>query len=83
MRLPSYVPPAPVPVEPSIDQLRSRLAICRADGTAMRLVNETETIGDRLELRIAEMEIAAGLRAAPSDCTTGDCGTCNACVVPA
>lgn len=75
---------------PTLAQLRNRLAAVMSDGTGMRLVNETETIADRLELRIAEMEIDAGIRvrtqlargevlnpaAAPA---CGVCGQCPQC----
>lgn len=55
------------PKEPStvtLGQLRERLKTIRGTPWGSRLVSETETIADRIELEIAEREIAAGLRPA-------------------
>lgn len=63
MRLPSFVPAKPAPKPPTLAQLRERLSRMLSDGTGMRLVNETETIADRLHQHIVELEIKSGLRA--------------------
>ena len=54
-------------VSPTLGQLRERLAACIADGSGVRVVDLTsgETLRDRMELVIAEREIAAGLRTPP------------------
>lgn len=53
--------------QPTLAQLRQRLADCRRTGYADRVINIVtgEKLGERLELVIVEREIAAGLRAEP------------------
>lgn len=55
-------PKAPSTV--TLGQLRERLQKIRGTPWGAKLVSETETIADRIELEIAEREIAAGLRPA-------------------
>ena len=63
MRIPS------VPYEPefpTLGQLRERLKRARATPWGAQRLTETETVADRMELLIAEREVAAGLRPQPN-----------------